>query len=77
MSIRAKFLCASLTKDMAGNESVELYAANGKNGSTNAHWAKMTPGGNLRLTISNPDAQGRLTPGKYYFLDIAETTEEA
>jgi hypothetical protein len=77
MSVRAKFMCSSVTKNHDGGEGVALYAANGKNGTANAQWSKWTPGGNLTLTISNPEAQGRLVPGRYYFIDIDETTEDA
>lgn len=74
--IRAKFRCASILKD-TDNETVTLHAANGKKDTANAQWAKWTPGGQLSLTINNPEAQGKFTPGKYYFLDIEETTEES
>lgn len=75
--LRAKFLCTSVARDLGGNELASLCAANGKNGTANAQWAHWTPGGTLTLTINNPDAQGKFVPGKFYFLDVAETTEEA
>ena len=76
MNIRAKFRCTTVLTD-GTNETVTLNAANGKKDTANAQWAKWTPGGNLSLTINNPEAQGKIAPGKFYFLDIEETTEEA
>ena len=67
MSIVAKFTCQSVTS-YEGAERVDLHAAHG---SGNESWAKATPGGNLQITISNPEARGRFEPGKSYMLTIA------
>jgi hypothetical protein len=75
--IRAKFRCTTILKDESGNETVTLHAANGKKDTANAQWAKWTPGGQLSLTINNPKAQGKIVPGKFYFLDFSEASEEA
>lgn len=76
--IRAKFRCMSVTKHEGNPQSeiVKLCASNGKKDTANAQWAKWTPCGTLDMTINNPDAQGKLEPGKHYFLDIAEAGED-
>lgn len=77
MPIRAKFYCSQVSKFADGGESVQLHAANGKKETANAQWAKWTPGGNLTMTINNPDAQGMFKPGGFYFLDFTEASEDA
>lgn len=77
MSIRAKFKVISVTAFEGGAEQVEAQAANGRAGSANAQWAMMTPSGTLKMYINNPAAQGKLVPGRFYFLDITETEEDA
>lgn len=67
--IRAKFKVQSVTTFEGGHESVDLYAVHGKG---NEGWAKATPGGNLKLNISNPDAIGKLKIGQCYYLDFSE-----
>lgn len=76
MTIRAKFQVQGVKRTIYG-ESIELAAVNGKDGSANAAWSKATPSGKLEMHISNPDAQGRFEPGRFYFLDITEATEDA
>ena len=76
MTIRAKFRVLSVTKHEDASESVELMAANGRKDTANAQWAKWTPSGNLKMHINNPDAHGKLLPGKHYFLDLTEADDE-
>jgi hypothetical protein len=52
-------------------------AANGRKDTANAQWAKWTPSGKLTMHINNPDAHGKLLPGKFYFLDFSEVDEDA
>jgi hypothetical protein len=77
MGIRAKFKVASVTQYENDQETVEMQAANGRADTANAQWSKWTPSGKLTLTINNPDARGKLLPGKYYFLDLTEAAEDA
>lgn len=69
--IRAKMVCSAITKDASGNESVTLYPVT-SGSDENKQWSKWTPGGQLQLSISNPDAQGKFTPAKEYFVDVSE-----
>lgn len=68
--IRAKMVCTTVSKDTQ-NESVTLFPVT-SGSDENKQWSKWTPGGQLQLTISNPDAQGKFTPGKEYFVDVSE-----
>lgn len=74
--IRAKFYCSEVSKQVWSQvpkrvdaERVKLTAV--VHGEENKAWAEATPNGHLEITITNPEAQGKIEPGKYYFLDIA------
>lgn len=77
-NVRAKFKCQSETKNSpgpdgsAGSKSYQFYAVQGKD---NAKWAKWTPGGNLQITIDNPEAQ-QFEAGKFYYLDFTDAPEK-
>lgn len=69
MSIRAKMVCTVAEEDGCGNESLRMTpVVNDKN--ENASWSKWTPGGELHLSISNPDAKSQHVVGKEYYVDI-------
>ncbi len=70
MRVRAKMKCASVTKYEGSCESVALCAVYGPG---NEEWSRMTPSGDLKLSITNPDLMGAFAPGKVYFIDIVET----
>ena len=69
MSIRAKMVCTVAEEDGCGNERLYLVPVVDDGGS-NAQWSKWTPGGELHLSISNPDAKGQHVVGKEYYVDI-------
>ncbi len=68
MNVRAKFSCATVTKDSSKNETVTLQAVSDD---VNKAWSRWTPGGQLSLTISEEGAQGHFEPGRCYYLDIS------
>ncbi len=72
MAIVAKFKVDSVTNHDGGNEQVKLSAAHG---SGNESWAKFTPFGSLDISITNPEAQKQLIPGKHYLLTFTEAVE--
>lgn len=76
MAIVAKMRCYTITKDDHGNETVNLQAVTGKDGTANAQWSKWTPSGRLDLTITNPPAQGQIEPGKEYLVTIASAPDD-
>ena len=51
------------------SENVKLAAVAGGS-DANKQWSKWTPSGNLQLSISNPDAFGKLTGGYYKILIV-------
>lgn len=70
--IRAKMTCQEVTKTAYGAEKVRMTAVYG--GSTNAEdntFAKATPSGTLELQIDNPEAQGVVTPGSSFYVELA------
>lgn len=71
MSLRAKFQVSNVTKTASGDEIVAMVAVVGGS-DENKQWSKYTPAGSLSMTISNPEAQGKLVPGQSYYLDIMD-----
>ena len=70
VTMRAKFRCDGVTAG-DGYEEVFLWAVWG--GSTNAEdnqFSAATPSGELKMTISNPNAFGFFKPEGKYYLDI-------
>ena len=45
-----------------------VYSA--EEGSANKQWSKWTPAANLTMSISNPNAFGKVLPGQFVFVDI-------
>jgi len=78
--VRAKFMCHAVRKFSMGKnadgttkfgEEIELGAVAGDS-PENKTWSEYTPSGNLKMSITNPFAQGKFEPGKSYFLDFTE-----
>jgi len=51
-------------------ERVSLTAVYGEDGTENAKWAKWTPAASFAITISNPEAFGKLSKGHEFFVDF-------
>jgi hypothetical protein len=47
---------------------VELSAVQGEQNKT---WAKWTPGGTIKLNITNPEAYNQFKAGEMYFVDFS------
>lgn len=87
--MRAKFRCSTVmqggqAKYVDGKatdetevtfETVTFNAVYGPEGSANRTWATATPSGQLVMTINNKAAFGHFKPGKCYFLDFFEASE--
>ena len=52
------------------HETVKLQAVSSNDGDVNEQWSKWTPNGELSLSISNPDACGKVQAGDYVFVDL-------
>ncbi len=79
--LRLKMVVNSVKKvyDTEGNitqEELGLNAVYGKEGSANAQWSKWTPSGSLTMSISNPEAFGKVLPGQFLFVDLIPTDKE-
>jgi hypothetical protein len=77
MAVRAKFRVAQTTqfpRNDHGNRTllVELRAINGPEGSENADWSKYTPAGEIKLTITNPEASAQFEAGDYWYLTFTK-----
>jgi hypothetical protein len=79
MSIRAKFRVQTVTRHAYANvadiaaEEVTLRAVTSSDPHDPNHtWSKATPAGQLTMTISNPDAIGKLELGADYYLDFTK-----
>jgi hypothetical protein len=74
--MRAKFFIQSITKTASAETLEMLPVTPGKFGpsgeSEDNTYARWSPSGNLRLTITNPDLIGTFTPGEAYYLDFTK-----
>ena len=79
--IRAKMFVNKVNRGADSNgdisqEEIELSAVYGKEGTVNNQWSKYTPFGRLTMTISNPEAFGKILPGQFFFVDLVSTTKD-
>lgn len=58
-------------------EEIALSAVYGPDGSANGQWSKYTPAASLTMTVSNPQAFGKVLPGQFVFVDITITDKES
>lgn len=78
MNVRAKFRVTTVSKtanNYGGNagtveqNEVKLSAVSDD---ANKSWSKWTPGGEIRMTINNPDAFDQFKVGECYFVDFSD-----
>lgn len=72
--LRAKFHCSKSAAFDFGGTEVHLAPVIG-DGAANKTWSAATPSGELRMMITNAEAQGKIIPGKDYIIDIREAQE--
>lgn len=74
--LRAKFRVDSITYHKASDgqteqEQIRLTAVYSDDPeSENAKWSRWTPSGVLEMTITNPDAFGKVSNGHEFFVDL-------
>jgi hypothetical protein len=79
--LRAK-MCVATVKSVANEmgwkvqEEVELRCVYGGSSDANAQWSKWTPYGEMKLSISNPGAFGKIMPGQFFFVDLVLTDKD-
>lgn len=71
-ALRAKFRVSDVTPNPGGEgEFARLEAVYSDDpANPNHEWSKYTPGGQLTMTVNNPNAVGFFKPGQEYYLDI-------
>jgi hypothetical protein len=80
-ALRMKCVVNSVRKVVDHNgdisqEEIALMAVYGPDGSVNREWSKWTPSASLTFSVSNPGAFDKVLPGKFYYVDLVETTKD-
>jgi hypothetical protein len=77
MQVRAKFKVHSITRS-AGEPSAEvkLFAVNATS-EDNKTWSRWTPSGEIRMSITNPEAVNALELGAEYYVDFTKAETPA
>lgn len=77
MTVTSVKLCADSTGQKT-QEEVGLNAVySNEEGSANKQWSKWTPSASLTMTITNPDAFGKVLPGQFVFVDLTPCEKES
>lgn len=59
-------------------EEITLSAVySDKEGSANKQWSQWTPCGNLKFTVNNKAALGKVLPGQFYYVDLIPTDKDS
>lgn len=82
-TMRAKVSVTDITKPYDGAEEVkfvpvvsgESFGPNGE--SENNTYARYTPSGDIKLTITNPELHGKFTRGQEFYVDFTEAPKPA
>lgn len=83
MGLRLKMVVNTVTRNATqdgsiDSEEITLSAVySDKEGSVNKQWSRWTPAGQLKFTVSNQAALGRVLPGQFYFVDLHECDKDA
>lgn len=83
MGLRLKMVVNTVTRNADQNgdinsEEITLSAVySDKEGSVNKQWSQWTPCGQLKFTVSNKAALGKVLPGQFYFVDLEQCDKDA
>lgn len=74
-TLRCKMRVNTVTQNLnetgeVENETVQLQAVYGREGTKNQEWSKYTPSAQFSITISNPSAFNKLSKGRFFFVDF-------
>ena len=77
MSVNSVKIVADTNGDKT-QEEIGLNAVySNEEGSANKQWSKWTPAASLTMTISNPQAFGKLLPGQFVFVDLTPCDKDS
>lgn len=68
---------ADSTGEINSEEITMSAVYSDKEGSANKQWSKWTPAGQLRFTVSNPAALGKVLPGQFFYVDLIPTDKDS
>ncbi len=69
MSVRAKFVCESVTQYSNPGKSIKLRAVSDGSPENKAFF-QSTPSAELTMAVVNPEAADQFVPGKSYYVDF-------
>jgi len=70
MTVKAKFRCHFIQKADDDSSRTIHRSAVTSGSHENEAWSKLTPGGQIQMHISNPDAFNQFEQGKEYYVEI-------
>jgi len=60
------------------SEEITMSAVtSSQEGAANKLWAKWTPCGQLKFTVNNPSALGKVLPGQFLYVDLTLTDKDS
>jgi hypothetical protein len=77
MAVKARVSCFLITDYGVQKEVVLRPVTAGQEDDPNKSFSKWTPAGELKLTITNPEAFNQFVVGKLYDVDVTEYEAEA
>lgn len=83
MALRLKMVVNTVLREADQNgeiqsEQLTLSAVySDVEGSPNKLWSQWTPQGQLKFTVNNKAALGKVLPGQFYFLDMVQCEKDS
>lgn len=72
MGVRAKFVCNWKSIDDKGNGQQIIFSPVYSGSEENKKFFSATPGGNIQLFTTNPEAAAQFEQGKEYYIDFTK-----
>lgn len=63
--------------DIQSEEITASAVYSDKDGTANKQWSRWTPQGQLKFTVSNQAALGKVLPGQFYYVDLIPTDKDS
>lgn len=68
---------ANSTGEIDSEEITLSAVCSDKDGAANKQWSQWTPSGQLRFTVTNKAALGKVLPGQFHYLDLTLTDKDS